>query len=286
MYRVHGVVNLCIANVSFKMYSESDDHIVNEIFYNADYEKSEFCLIKELTKESKYFIDIGANTGIFTVFAGKANTELYVLSVEPHPANFKRLLTNISLNRLKNTRLFQNALGSTIKDLEFIVPSDLRISTTASANGGYAKNFHHAPHMSIMVKQQTIDELCATLPITHFDVIKLDVEYYELEVLQGAYSTLVNKRPMIIIEILQYERLIQQFPEMEGKIDKNHATDIFNFFQELGYHGYSIESNELNYVSNFNAQKNRNFLFLSERLSKNIISYSEIKYELSRVSAK
>jgi FkbM family methyltransferase len=280
LYRVYGVVNLNILDVSFNMYSKSDDHIVNEIFYFSDYEKSEFRLIKELTKMSKYFIDVGANTGVFSIFAAASNPTLSIISFEPHPGNFKRLITNIALNKLQNITLYQNALGSSTKDLEFTIPSDESISTTASANENYVKNFHDISYCSIAVKQRTIDELFVSLPLTSRDTIKLDVEYYELEVLKGARSTLANKRPMVMIEILQYESLIKQFPAMRGKINENHADEVFELFHDLGYHGYSIGLSKLEYITTIKGQTNRNFLFLSRKLSQNTVSYGQIESEL------
>ncbi len=282
IYRVYGVVNLNILGVLFKMYSKSDDHIVNEIFYHLDYEKSEFRLAKELTKMSKYFIDVGANTGVFSIFAATSNPSLSVISFEPHPGNFKRLVTNVTMNKLQNIRLFQNALGSSAKDLEFTIPSDKSISTTASANESFTKNFHDISHSSITVKQRTIDELFSSLPVTSTDTIKLDVEYYELEVLKGAIATLSNKRPAVMIEILQYEHLIKQFPAMEGKINENHADEVFRFFHDLGYHGYSIGLSGIEYITTIKGQMNRNFLFLSSKLSRNIVPYDEIQSELKQ----
>ena len=276
-YRIYGIVDLRVCDVHFDIYSKSDDHIANEIYYEGNYESSEFWLLKTLTKTSRYFVDVGANTGIFSIFTATANAKLNVLSFEPHPSNFERLLVNVSINKLKNIRAFAKALGSTSTDVEFIVPSDLKISTTASATAGYSKNFHQVPYKSIKVKQETIDEVFSEIPLSPLDVIKIDVEYYELEVLTGARLTLRNKRPIVLIEILQYDTLVKQFPAMEGKISKEHADDIFVFLHNLGYYGYSVGSSELNHITSVNGEQNRNFLFLPAKLTKKTISYSEIE---------
>jgi FkbM family methyltransferase len=240
-YRVFGNVNLNICNIDFKIYSESDDHIANELFYNQGYERSEFLLLKKLIGQSKYFIDVGANTGIFSIWTAKSNQKLKVYSFEPHPSNFNRLVKNASINKLTNIEMLPWALGGKISKIRFTIPADFSISATASANERFTKNFHKID-TNVSVSQTTIDEVFSQTPIRNTDIIKIDVEYYELEVLKGARSTL------IIIEILQFENLVIQFPYMKGAINKYHASEIFDFLISLNYYCYSIEENGLKYI--------------------------------------
>jgi FkbM family methyltransferase len=279
LYRVYGIVSLKVDGVKFKIYAQSDDHIANNIFYGQNYEDDEFRLLKRLTQRSQYFIDIGANTGIFSIYAASANPKLNVLCFEPHPSNFDRLAKNISINSTTNVNAFSNAVGATKRDIEFVIPADLGISATASANEVFASNFHPIDYKRISVKQISIDETLRDLPLTFLDVIKIDVEYYELEVLKGAKATLQNKRPSVIIEILQYEYLVEQFPKMKNKISENHAIEIFSFFTAIGYHCYSIERGVLNSIKTLQGA-NRNFLFVSAQLSGSQYSFDEISTAL------
>lgn len=266
LYRVYGTVALDVDNVHFKIYTTADDHIANEIYYNQQYEINEFILIKQLVLSSRYFIDVGANTGIFSIFAATVNTKLCVISFEPHPSNFTRLLTNISINKLSNINIFPNALGSNNMDLEFIIPSNGSISTTASPNEGYTRNFHRMDYKKIEVKQLMLDDVLTKTPINSNDIIKIDVEYYELEVLKGAESILKKNRPMVIVEILRYETLVSQFPEMKGKIQENNDSMVFDFLLNLDYYCYSIGNDGVNYITTLQNQPNRNFLFMPRRL--------------------
>lgn len=266
LYRIYGEVNLKVCDVDFKIYSEADDHIANEIFYHRGYEHSEFQLLKKLLERGKHFIDIGANTGIFSIWAAKANPKLKVISFEPHPSNHKRLKTNISLNRLTNMEPVQKALGEKSGEIEFTIPADFSISATSSANQKFTENFYGKSYTNVLVSQTTIDEALSELPLGPKDIIKIDVEYYELEVLKGAQSTLLNKRPLIMIEILQFENLISQFPTMQPGINKNHAKDVFDFLTKLNYHCYSIEKDGLKFADSMENQNNRNFLFAPEKM--------------------
>ena len=274
MYRIYGTVKLKVCDVEFKIYGKADDHIANDLYYGRGYEGSEFRLLKYLLKNSKHMVDVGANTGIFSIYAASLNSGLDVISFEPHPSNFKRLLINVLLNNLDNIKAYDNALGPEDSQIEFTVPADLSISTTGSANDGFTRNFHSIDYVRIPVRQRRLDDMLAKIPITSADVLKIDVEYYELEVLKGAEATLRNKRPMILIELLDYNGLVAQFPGMEGNVDKSHANDVITFLTKIDYHLYSIEDDGLHAVSA--ERKGRNFLFVPEKLSREHIEFEEI----------
>jgi FkbM family methyltransferase len=283
LYRIYGTVKLNNGDLQFKVYCESDDHIANELFYNQGYEESEFKLIRTLTGRCKHFVDVGANTGIFSIYAASTNKELNIFSFEPHPGNFNRFLKNVSINKLTNIHAFQIALGATKANIELTVPADLSISTTASANSAYTKNFHRLQYTNISVQQKTLDEILIAIPLTPHDLIKIDVEYYELEVLKGMESTLKNNRPLILIEILQYENLINQFAEMRGKINANQANEVFSFLKSLDYYCYSISSNGLRSIASLKDQENRNFLFLPAKLPNIQYTLDEIEKALNEL---
>lgn len=259
-YRVYGTVTLCLEGVKFKMHSLADDHIVNELFYHRDYENDEFRWIKFITARSHCFVDVGANTGIYSVFAASANPKLHVFCMEPHPGNFSRLQTNILANHLINITPMPVAAGATSGSLQFTIPFDAGVSTTSSANEAFASNFHKIRQRNIEVPQVSLDEI--GLELTSRDLLKIDVEYYELQVLHGCRRILAETRPLLLLEVLQYERLIQQFPEMKGKIQEDHASRILEFLNTFGYTPYSMNKSELIRCDDVKAASTRNFLFM------------------------
>lgn len=277
LYRVYGKVNLNMCDVPFKIYSASDDHIANEIFYKQSYEDEEFLLVKKLTQRSHYFIDVGANTGIFSIFAATANKDLKVLSYEPHPSNYQRLLKNIQINSLSSIIAFPNAVGQHEEVIQFTLPASGGLSTTASVNESFASNFSKILYQKIDVKQITLDDALQPYTISPCDLLKVDVEYYELEVLKGAQMTLSTKRPLLLIEILHYESLVEQFPDMKGKINQNHATEIQNFLFSLGYFPFALESNGIRHITSvLDSPGKRNFLFMPRKINENFISFNDI----------
>jgi FkbM family methyltransferase len=278
LYRVYGEVRLNIQNVSFKVFTKADDNIANEIFYDHGYEAEEFKLVKEITASSKTFVDVGANTGIFSIFAAKANPALKVLSFEPHPSNYVRLQKNIEINRLDTVTTFPFALGQTDTTIQFTIPADNSLSTTASVNEAFATHFHEVPQKRVNVDQLTLDRALSGHNISSFDLLKIDVEYYELEVLKGALITLSKIRPLVLVEILDYKALLHRAPKMRGRISENHAEEIEKLLVGLNYYPYGLSGKGI-YATDtvLSGHDHRNFLFVPNKLPKKEYSFHELR---------
>ena len=58
------------------------------------------------------FIDIGANIGCYSIFVStQAKNNLTLLSFEPHPVTYKKLLYNLNLNGAPTNNIMNCALG-------------------------------------------------------------------------------------------------------------------------------------------------------------------------------
>lgn len=275
-FRVYGKFKLEVNKVKFNFYAEADDFIANDLYYGLGYELGEFRLLKQLLPNCKNFIDVGANTGIFSIYAATSNRNLKIISFEPHPSNYSRLCKNVQLNSLENVNLTSFAVGANEDVVKFTVPADLRISATASVNEAFTKNFHKIDFKEIQVKQVALDIALEHLQINSNDLIKIDVEYYELDVLKGAKQILRDKRPMVILEILNYNSLTAQFPEMKNRINSDYALEIFTFLKDLNYFGYTIQENGISLVNDLATNENRNFLFMPYKLSNSDIAFDAL----------
>lgn len=260
-YRVYGEVRVDVAGVKFKVYTKADDHIANELYYHLGYEAREWELAKHLLTSSSHLIDVGANTGIFSLFAASAYPRMHIIAFEPHPGNIQRLKKNLKINNIDSLHLYEVAVGHSHGEITLTVPANLGISTTASTNEAYTRNFHDIPVTSLRVKQVTLDDALSHVPLTSRDLLKIDVEYHELAVLKGAEQTLKEKRPMVLIEILQYASMVMQFPEMKGQIDQGHSHKVFSFLTNIGYAGYAVSDGYLERIADIDQSSHRNFLF-------------------------
>ncbi|MDO8669461.1 MAG: FkbM family methyltransferase [Candidatus Buchananbacteria bacterium] len=81
-------------------------HIIDEIWNTNTYNPPGFEL-----KNNDTVIDIGANIGIFSVYAAKQAPAGIIYAYEPEPDNFKLLEENIVINRLTNIKPFKLGVG-------------------------------------------------------------------------------------------------------------------------------------------------------------------------------
>lgn len=159
--------------------------------------------------------DIGANTGYYGILsATKFNATVY--SFEPIPEHVSCIKESSRINGIMDRVTTHTvALGSKQNILE------LSMSGSGST---LTKNFlgkTQTPTLKVSV--ETLDSL--NLPAPHF--IKIDVEGYEWEVLQGADEAITKHKPICFIEIAK--------TFSERSFVHQNWCDIINFFQVLGY---------------------------------------------------
>lgn len=121
-------------------------------------------------------IDAGANSGLFTVRAARLGAR--VLAFEPNSQCAQWLRKTIGLNKLEDrVTLFECALGSE----EAVAHLDTS-QGTLGAHIVPIERTAHFPRISI----QRLDKFAMDCRLNHADLLKVDVEGYELEVLRGA----------------------------------------------------------------------------------------------------
>src|SRR3712207_1802656 len=69
-----------------------------------DYEP-ELKYLKYFLDEQSVFVDVGANTGVYSMVAAKIATRGAVLSIEPFPEISDRLIKNAEINNFNNVRV-------------------------------------------------------------------------------------------------------------------------------------------------------------------------------------
>lgn len=275
-YRVYGDVQLRVLSTSFLMNSKADDFIANDLYYNIKYEEAEFLLIQKISKHCKVFVDVGANTGVFSLFVSSLNNNIDIIAFEPHPENYKRLVFNNQLNSFC-IKCINSAVGDECGEVEFTIPADGSLSTISSNVHSFSSTFHPIATKKISVEQITLDSINDGLELGKYDIIKIDVEFYELAVLQGAMHLLSKVKPLIIMEVLIPEAIERQFPLMKGKLPPHHASRIENLMFELGYFSYEIRKDGVLRVDTIvDGSTGRNFLFAPVKTQQNFVAYRSI----------
>jgi FkbM family methyltransferase len=273
-FRTYGVITLQIEDVRIDCYTRADDFMANEIYYGTGYEPDEFRLLKRLLAKSRHFVEIGSYTGIFSLFAAKVNPRLRVWCIEPHPNNFTRIEKNIKLNAFSNITTRQVAAGDKDSDISFSIPKVENLSTVGSVNQEFSQEFHKAEHMVVEVKQERLDSILVDEELNSFDLLKIDVEYYELNVLKGATEILRKSRPLLMVEIILSERLFYYRPGMKGKINERHAEEVEGFLKSFGYSPYQILKDGIYRLDSvINGPDTRNYLFAPVSRAKRFVPF-------------
>ncbi len=169
------------------------DWLGQYVYLTGVYEPPTARIIAHLLNKGDTFIDIGANSGFFTLLAARqVGSDGQVLSFEPVPAMSTRLKQNLTLNGFSHVKLFNVALSDTKGVLTlFEGPEGHKgISSLRKIENSIDQ---------IQVKTIPLDEL-PDLP-RRVNVVKIDVEGAEQKVLNGMTHLLERDKPSIVIEI-------------------------------------------------------------------------------------
>lgn len=161
-------------------------------------------LLSRLKKTGiKTVVDVGANVSVYGF--SELPEQVQFLAFEPNPETFAQLQQK---NYPKRVKLFSLAVGDKnklVKLYDFADDADLKSSqptaTLASINRQVIEEFHHQKAKAYSVKQVTLDKFIATQKVNKIDLLKIDVEGYELTVLKGAKQLIAEHK----IELIQFE---------------------------------------------------------------------------------
>lgn len=164
--------------------------------------------LRKTLKSSDVFLDIGANIGIFSIFAGKhIGPEGHVYACEPHLPNAAQLLQNISANGLGD-RVSVLAVAASGED--GFAP--FRYKRWRAGASGSQLGVTGSPTMERSVGRElkvalTIDSMVEKGVINSPDLIKIDTDGIEIPITRGMERLLRSpKRPRgLLIEIQQGE---------------------------------------------------------------------------------
>ena len=170
-----------------------------------------------LCKKNSVVIDIGTNIGWTVLNFARISKTGMVIGFEPDPYNYSVCKSNIERNAFSNLLVLPFGLGETAAELKMEVrtPDNRggnRIATTPG-NG------------SVNVSVKRLDDVEEVLKLTTIDLMKLDVEGYELKVLRGGKQIIQKFMPTLFIEV----------DDNNLKDQGDSATSLISFLQSAGY---------------------------------------------------
>ncbi len=167
-------------------------------------------------KRSGFIIDVGANIGLMSYYFAKC-WGATVLAMEPTPKLAQMLTHNMVLNGVADkVTLLQAAAYNVcgplvIRDIPSQGYVNAIVPSAAMRKGSICSKF--------TVDGVTLD----SLNLERVTGIKVDVEGYEYQVIQGAVDTIKRCRPVVMAEMLR------------GHFKGYKPDDLYQFFFDLDY---------------------------------------------------
>ena len=183
-------------------------------------------------------LDIGANIGAHTLplahLVGPSGT---VVAFEPTDYAFAKLQRNLELNpplqpRVTTVQALLVATASEPKPEG--IPSSW--SLEAPADGEDIHPVHKGKYNTLQgALSIQLDQWVADHALPRLDFVKIDVDGFEIDVLEGAQQTLQRFRPQIMMEFAPYV-----FQERGRSF-----ADLINLLQQSGYRAREVRGKEI-----------------------------------------
>ncbi len=172
------------------------------------------------------FWDIGANIGIYSIYAAKVHKKIDIVSFEPSTSNLRVLSRNISINNLEN-QIKINQCALTDKKNVFEIFKETEFKEGYSMNSfGYDTDFEGKkirPKQNYKLFGTSIDYIIENKILDMPNYLKIDVDGIEHKILVGASKLLSsNKVESVLIEI--NENYLEQLEAVSDIMKKNNFS--------------------------------------------------------------
>jgi len=193
-------------------------------FHGRRRERETLELLGKLIAPSDTVLDVGGHIGYFSLYFAHLASEGLVHAFEPGPNNLPYIRENLS--QAANATLFEQGVGAspgrlTLYTEELTGQNNSFVQDYAMFEANKAAAFSEASVEAVEVQVVTLDSHCATHGLRPA-FVKIDVEGFELQALEGASELLHSGRPVLMVEVSQ---------EHEA---------VFGLLQDAGYRTYDV----------------------------------------------
>ncbi len=196
-------------------------------------------LLKKLIKPGDAVLDIGGNIGFYAkILSDLVGDKGKVFCFEPDRINFKHLSKNVI--RKTNINLFNCAVSDKNEDLKIYRSKLLNVDHRT-----YPVNNYDSIEI---VKAVSIDSIITSENIQKIELIKIDIQGYELSAFKGMLNLLEKQSPKIIAEYWPHG----------FKRAGTSAVEFYDFFIKLNYKFFLITKNSLTEINKDYVIKNNN----------------------------
>lgn len=217
------------------------DLVDSHVLYYGAWEKWILFFLKDaaasLDRSDLVFVDVGANTGLHSVFMSSHVETVH--AVEPYPPAIQRIADQVELNALTNVVIHPVGLGAEDATLPFYEPPGWNGMT-----GSFVQSMHEE-NQGAGLELQIVrgDDYFPSHSIESFDLIKIDIEGYEPFALEGLREQMARCRPVVVMELSidpESDTLFSSIRALRAALPENYV--FFRFASYSRYSGsYQIE---------------------------------------------
>jgi FkbM family methyltransferase len=202
----------------FSMFVRPEDRdIGREIRTTKTYEPHIVRNLRGLLSPGAVLVDVGANIGFFTLLAASlVGPNGRVVAIEPLDKNVQLILRSIDRNGFENVSVHACAVADRLGIVSMLTDS-------ATSNGQASAG---ARRTALLAQTHSLDELTRGLP--RIDVVKIDIEGFELSAWRGFPHGLATHRPHVLAEFHPY--CMQRFA---GVDPADYLAELFGYSRSV-----------------------------------------------------
>jgi|SRR5688572_25219237 len=222
-----GIIKIKADNGSSFYMKHYGMEIENDFFWKGltgGWEKISMKYWMQLCRNAKVILDIGANTGVYSLTAKAVNPSAKVYAFEPLKQMFRKLILNNELNKYNIACIEKAASDKNGKAIIYETGTDHVAAASLNAETRQYGDLNTETEIEAI----TLDTFIQTNSIGKIDLIKIDVETHEPNVLEGYKQYLPIHRPDFLIEVLN-----------DGVADK-----LQQLFNGLEYYYFNIDDKQ------------------------------------------
>jgi FkbM family methyltransferase len=141
-------------------------------------------------KDGDVILDVGAHVGVISTYLGMKYPNTKIISVEPHPTNYKNLIRNLKVNKVKNATLLNKAVTSDGRKVTIFADIDKNSGGSGLYGNGEA----------VEIDSMTLAEIFKVYNVDRVKLLKMDCEGAEYEILYASQD-LLDRIDNLSIEI-------------------------------------------------------------------------------------
>ena len=173
------------------IYGKSGDYYFDNLEYVAPTFWFIHRLVLEHVRDGEICIDVGANIGLTAILMSRLLPRSKVFAIEPGITASRLLERNVTANDAANVVPVRLALGEKSGEVAFFEDAGFLAGS----------HFAHSGPSNAIVPVARLDDFVDQQSIESVGLVKVDVEGFEPDVLEGGRRVIQGMKPLVIMEV-------------------------------------------------------------------------------------